>query len=294
MTPEGDPTKFRRGENARKPIGGNVADSPFAQSLHTLAVSRGFESQLGLAKALGKKSNRTVSSWYRGENFPTPEEFGNLLILLEPSNEELEPLAAEYGVRLVEGKIKPLLTRHVNMVPSSDSLGRWIEDTAKKRKITFEELSRRLGIAIKFSRSDLSLGAISKILESASQEFGLTPEETEELANAAARSIEQRIQKGKRFSHAPINPGELRAVQKGLSCRTYNGKQAGQILGLSRERVRQLRKRYGLPMLLTDEHLKILAGRRKPLGHTPKSYGPKPIDASNSEGKETDRLVNKA
>lgn len=269
MTPEGEVGRFRKGESTGKPLGGNVADEPFAQKLYGLARSRGFESQLGLARALGKKGNGIVSEWYRGKSVPTPEEFGKLLILLKPTDEELEPLAAEYGVQLEAGRGNKMrlvgseVAQNVGrrlMKPSADPLGRWIEDIAGKRKISLAETSERLGLSIKGqSRGKLGLDAVSKILESAPQGFGLTPEEIEGLADAVARFIGQRLRKGKRFQSIS-GPGLLK-IQNELSCRTYNAEQVGQILGRSRERIRQLRKRYGFPMLMTDEHVRFLASR---------------------------------
>ena len=97
--------RVRKGENLNKPYGGDVSKAPFPQTLHHLAVSRGFESQRALAKALGV-SQKNVSRWYRGQNIPSPEAFGKLLILFNPNDEEKEPLVELYAKRRDEQKMK--------------------------------------------------------------------------------------------------------------------------------------------------------------------------------------------
>ena len=81
MTIELEPRKFRRGENASRPWGGNVSGEAFPQALYNLAVSRGYESQMALARALGKKRNSTVRRWYQGKTVPLPAELEAILAL---------------------------------------------------------------------------------------------------------------------------------------------------------------------------------------------------------------------
>lgn len=92
MLTELEPRKFRRGESPNKPFGGNVADSSFPKALRALAVSRGFESQSDLARHLGNKNHSVVGGWYRGEQVPSPESFGALLILFKPNDYKSEKM----------------------------------------------------------------------------------------------------------------------------------------------------------------------------------------------------------
>lgn len=96
--------RIRSGENPNRPYGGNVSEAPFTQALHHLAVSRGFKSQRSLAKALGVSQSR-VSKWYTGSNIPSPEAFGELLILFNPNDEEREPLVELYAKKLGEQEV---------------------------------------------------------------------------------------------------------------------------------------------------------------------------------------------
>ena len=64
MLQELERTRFRRGENADRPYGGFVADTPFAMALSNIAADRGFESQNSLARALGKENAGGIKRYY--------------------------------------------------------------------------------------------------------------------------------------------------------------------------------------------------------------------------------------
>lgn len=49
MIGEVERVRFRNGEDPNRPIGGNIVDKPFPQTLHGLAASKGFDSQTSLA-----------------------------------------------------------------------------------------------------------------------------------------------------------------------------------------------------------------------------------------------------
>ena len=145
MSAEFEPKKFRRGESVSNAYGGHVSPEQFPQALYSLAVSRGFETQTALANALGKKRNSLVGRWYRGEGVPSPQEFGSLLVLFAPNDEELEPLAAAYGRLIQQGKgitgccgERIFQVSQRSMRRSQTPIGRWIEGFCRKRHLTLE------------------------------------------------------------------------------------------------------------------------------------------------------------
>lgn len=95
----------RRGENERKPYGGNISKDPFIQELNRLRESRGFVSQLALARALieegqsPSKKQGTISNWFTGKHSPSPAEFTKLTRVLNPNEQELQTLVDLYRGR---------------------------------------------------------------------------------------------------------------------------------------------------------------------------------------------------
>jgi len=144
MLAELEPRKFRRGENADKPYGGNIAGLPFPRALYEIAVSKGFESQSDLARALGNKTHGVVNRWYRGEQVPSPEPFGELLILLKPNDDRSEKMTE----RLVDSWAKLLAEgrglhggsrpgRYVRLRKISETpFAIWLESFCRDREIT--------------------------------------------------------------------------------------------------------------------------------------------------------------
>lgn len=104
---ENQPKRFRKGESPGKPWGGAIADRSFSQALFVLACSRGFESQLALARALGKKDNRTIHQWYVSGIYPLPESLGEILQVLKPNEPELETLLTPWVENLRAKAKKP-------------------------------------------------------------------------------------------------------------------------------------------------------------------------------------------
>lgn len=119
MKHEGEPMRFRSGECEGRLWGGQISEKPFSQALCKVAVSKGFLSQRTLAFALGKKQNSVISEWFRGVSLPGPEQFGNILIKLEPRGRMLDCLVDTYGEairRKREKKVKDKTEAHKNAV----------------------------------------------------------------------------------------------------------------------------------------------------------------------------------
>ena len=99
-------TKFRPGESTGKPFGGKIADKPFPQVLRELALERGFESQMQLAKALGSTSHNLVAQWYQGVYYPVEQHFEKLLEILQPIESQLNALTEYYSQHQANSKPK--------------------------------------------------------------------------------------------------------------------------------------------------------------------------------------------
>ena len=268
MTAEFGPKPCRIDESRLRPYGGNVSKEPLPQALYGLALSRGFESQRALAKALGKKTNTTVGKWYMGINAPSPQEFGSLLVLFAPNDEELEALVGAWGQELQAGRgINPGQTagseaarrRGLKLMKRSGTpIGRWIEGFCRRRRLTIEDFDRTVGITARGrSRRHLGLASLSRLLEVGPQAFELTGEQIEELSRAVAQTMDQEIKRGHRFQSSPRGLA-LKKIQGSVDCKTYNGEEAARELEVSREAVRQHRNKLGLPLLVTFEQLELI------------------------------------
>lgn len=259
MSKELEQPRFRIGETANRPYGGNVSDAPFPRALYCLAVKSGFESQSALAKAIGSKPN-TVSGWYRGEKVPSPERFGNFLILTNSSEEEREPLVAAYANRLAEQEASSRLKLSGRfMQPSNNPFGKWTEDFCHERAMTIAKFKEMLAISPRSSRRNHGRETIELIRQNAKDKLKLSEEQTASLNEAIDKEIQQRTEEGHKFQSG-LRGRQLVKGQEKLNYRTYNGKQAGEILEISRERVRRLRNNFNLPVLLTNEHIEMLRG----------------------------------
>lgn len=86
--------------------GGEVSLDPFVQALHQLVLNQ-YRSRLEFARALGQNNGGTMSRWYRSEHVPSPENFGKILILLDPNEEEREQLVCSYARLIAQGKGVP-------------------------------------------------------------------------------------------------------------------------------------------------------------------------------------------
>jgi hypothetical protein len=136
-------------------------------------------------------------------------------------------------------------------------IGFWFEEYSIRTGISFRELAQRISLSNLGVRGDFGLHSLSTILINSPKALTLSDDETSTLAEAVAQTIEQRISEGHDYS---INLGvNLRKVQAGLDCPTFNGAQVAEILGISRGYVSQIRNRLGLPLLLTQEHIDQIA-----------------------------------
>lgn len=252
--------RLRPGESSGRPWGGNVSKEPFPQALYNLARSRGFESQTVLARALGVGSNNTISRWYRGLSVPAPESFGVLLRLLQPDEKELDSIVEPWRKLVAAGSESARIAGLKRLRASETPVGKWLEETCRQRKMTVDALGDTLGIH-PGDRDLLSLSTLSKLLETPPQALGLSDQEAGALVEAVASTIEGRLAQGHRYQDSV--GAALKKAQQELPCRTFNGQQAADLLKVTRERVRQLRNEFDLPLLLSKKDLKLLRHRRK-------------------------------
>lgn len=263
-----EPRKFRPGESTGRPLGGNVSSEPFPQALYKLALSRGFESQLALAKALGHGYNSLVGNWYHGR-VPIPESLGRILVLFQPNGEELDSIIDPYGQLLAErrgavGADSPTAIRLglARIKPKETPFDRWLEQYCRDNNLTLKLLARTLGLSspnsLRQTRSKVGLETFSEILQTAPQALNLSPQETDILSEAVASTITEQIASGHVYQSYSLPTGKIRSLQAQIPCRTYNLSQAAVELVLTHQRVSQLRNKLNLPYLLTDEHIKML------------------------------------
>lgn len=271
--PELEQRKFRRGEHIGKPLGGNVAPEPFPQALYKLALSRGYESQLSLSKALGNKFNSSVRTWYTGISAPTPEYLGRILILFQPNDEELDSIIDPYGQLLQEGKASigsvPDTKRSIRIglkqiKPGPTPFDEWMESFCRENMLSLKSLAVLMGMKdispIRHRKSPVSLDTFSVALQTAPQALNLSPEATDSLSEAVSLTIEEQIASSHDYKTNNA-AGRIRTWQAQILCKTYNCRQAGRELGRSGEWVRKLRIKLNLPYLLTEADLNVLRVR---------------------------------
>lgn len=265
MSQESEQPRFRRGENAKRPYGGQIADTPFAKALSELASDRGFETQRSLSKTLGKSSNMVVYSWYHDKNIPTPVEFGNLIIKLQPNDEKMEALIDTYAFALRKGREKSArelspyeLSRKIQR-PELTPVSQWVEDFCNNKNITMGELFVAIGRTKWTSsrRGRLGLVTLSLMLEKVPEVYHLSEVETESLCEAVVLEIQNRLQEGRRLANTSSGPIS-KEVKESLRYRAYTGRDAAAELGVSSVTVSKLGKKLNLPILFTEEHLDIL------------------------------------
>lgn len=263
MIAEAERVRFRTGESRNKPYGGNIADNPFSQTLYKLASSQGFESQKSLARALDSRQN-LVSSWYRGISFPSPKLFGRLLVVLDLTDEEREPLVELYAQKLAseelerKGAYSSLKISRRMIHPSDNPMGKWFENLCEEKGLTLSQGSEKFkSSGLLLRRHNFSLKDLDFIYKNAKDAFSLSEDELAILAEAIEKEKQYRAEKGHRFQIGPIGM-KVVEEQKKLSYPTWNGEQAGAELGITREGIRQLRKKFGFPVLLTEDHIKQL------------------------------------
>lgn len=142
----------------------------------------------------------------------------------------------------------------LSLIKKTESpIGNWFEEYSRRNGESFRRLARKISLSNIGVRGNFGLTSLSAILQNAPEALKLSPDETSDLAEAVAQTIEQRIASGHDYS---VNSGvNVRRVQAGLDCETFNGEQAGEILGTNRKHIFFLRRILGFPVLMTREHI---------------------------------------
>lgn len=245
--PERSEGKFRIGESAGKPIGGNVADQAMPQALYDFALSRGFESQNAFAKSINIR-NSVVSKWYRGVRVPSAEGMSNIFLVHQPTPVEVEMLIGPWAEQL---QAKKRVRKHVQ---SKTPIGMWIERYVFDHKITFGEFARNVGLSFASARDKMGIEGMERIIENA-ELLELDAVQTAELVEVVAQTIEEKAAKGHKFKS---NSNRAKIAQADLACTTYTPIQAADELGVTREAIRQHRERLKLPLLMNEQQFEIL------------------------------------
>lgn len=258
MSGEVERGRFRAGESPNKPIGGNIADKPFPQTLHRLAASRGFDSQKSLARALGSSQN-SVSSWYKDTSCPSSELLERVFVVLDLTDEERDSLVELYALRLERKNSEFLLKMSRKGIRRSDNpMGEWLESLCEEKGLTLAQGSEQLKSPdLLKRRRRLSLEDLDFISQNAKDAFDLSEEEQDILLETIEKEKQYGREKGRKFQRGPIGKQVVKEQEK-LDYPTWNGAQAGAEVGRTRERIRQLRKKFGFPLLLTAEHMEQL------------------------------------
>lgn len=238
----------------RRVPGGNIPDEPFPQALSTLAKSRGFDSQSSLARALGIKQSR-VSPWYTGKLTPSPDYFGALLRILKPDDQELDSLVEPYCLYLTERSF--LLSQERRKKPTN-FLGQVIDRICDNHRITTAGWSEQIGMSLGRIRhlrpQNLpSIGFLGEFLDNSLDAVDLSDEERQLLTEGVAQLIESRFREGK--TPRDYGPSMYSSLQKKLPHKTYMPVDIAREVGKSRQRIEQLRRKFGIPnVLLTEDN----------------------------------------
>ena len=207
MRVEAEPKRLRQSEVSSR-LWGDVSSAPFPKALHELAVSRGYESQRALVRAIRVESSSSVSQWIRGENVPSPECFGALLVLLRPNQGELERLVLPYSELLRIGKGGVVRDTEIQLKRSAMQVGvretpfgEWIENFCKKKKVTFRRVAESLGFSSNFftNRDLLGISALAIILQCLPKRYNLGDDEVEDLCESITKTIVGKISNGHQF-----------------------------------------------------------------------------------------------
>lgn len=236
-----------------RPLGGNVSDELFPKVLYAFFVSRGCESQLAIAKSLGKKNNSTVGMWLRGEGIPSSVEMANILEVYQPTADEVDMLVEAWCV-LLQHRVQHGGGRRVKQ--SETPLGRWLEQFASDNKITLKNLSSEIGANVQGRglRDNFGVEFIERIIGQA-EALGLDEVKKAELVEACAQTIEEKAAGGHKFK---ANPHKARIAQKDLACTTYTPSQAADELGFTRQAIHVERNKQGLPLLMNEDQMEVL------------------------------------
>lgn len=263
MTTEFEPTGFRPAESeVAKPWDRHIVGITFKKALYRAALSKRIPSQAELARRVGV-TPATVNYWITGKAIPRSKQYQVLLDTLRPNAKDRERLTAAYKEGLEKRRLNHLQAQAKRRNKSPTPVGRWMSMFSKREKISLAELQDRLFRKTSWrskgpGRFDKpSLATLSAILTNAPRQLNLTESQTASLAEAVAETIQRKLAKGHRFQDG-IRGQAVIELQKRIPFETFNGQQAGKILGRSRESVRQLRKKLGLPLLLNPDQLDLL------------------------------------
>lgn len=264
---EVDMPKFRTGEGRNRPIGGNVANTPFTSAFRNVMLEAGFDSQLSLARALNDKvdRNRSVSYWLTARNFPSPEDVGNLIVIfdkrgIQSNNEKLDTFLNVYGDSLREKEVKKLENKFEqarrNRKTVNTPVGKWIEKFCDRQRIYLGGFFRQIEYEnVSSNRGNLSLPTLLGIEEGIRSTYG--KKQSDSFHNAIEREIKEKEKKGKKVRE--YSDYGMKKRQRESEVPLYNGQQAANIIGSNRETIRIGRMRHGWnDHLLTIEEVNIL------------------------------------
>lgn len=216
MSPEIKTGQSENNGDIRRQAQENGAGDDFAGALRNIAASRGFESQVALARELGYVNGSSVNGWYRGINTPNAENFGKLLRYLKPSGEELESLVEPWRKLLEEGKAVSgnvpdtaitLRAGQKRMKKATTPFGMWIEGYCKSHQTTLVNLAH----SVQYSnlrgqiRDRISVDRMLSILRKMPEIDVLTDEEEEVLKKVIAQEIVRRAEQEQNFSSSRIH-----------------------------------------------------------------------------------------
>lgn len=269
MRHEGEPPRL----SITKPPGGNISNEPFPKALYAVAKAAGLESQMSLARVLGLHGNNsTVHNWYTGKRLPSPELFGRILQVTNPTEEQREPLVKAYSQLLQKGKGQigsvagteraARIGQH-HIVPSETPLGKWIETFCKEKRIPLAEFYRRLLGSFR-ARDEIGLPTMQALTQDAKEVLNLSDAQYDDLLQAIAKTKEEKTQKGHMFKNSIGS--QLKKRQQGLAKKgqiTFTGEQAGQELGFTRAAISLQRQKRRWDHLLTPEQVEILRSQMK-------------------------------
>lgn len=239
-----------------------ITGSSFSTILHRLALSRNIRSQTELAKRVGV-TQPTVANWISGKNIPKAVPYDHIIDALNPNEKAREQLNTAYRKELRDRRVHLIQAERKRGIKPETPVGKWFYEYRTQKKISSAELEKcLLGRTLRsldgISRWDnLSLSTLSEILLNAPEKLDLKSQQVDSLSEAVAKTVEKQLAKGRRFQDG-IKGQAIIELQKRIPFKTFNGQQAGKILGRTRESVRQLREKLGLPLLLNPYQLELL------------------------------------
>lgn len=256
--------KFRLGEAANRPIGGNIADTPFTKAFRNVMTEAGFDSQLSLAHALNKTHNSAVSSWLTGNHFPRPEEVGGIIIAchnngIGSGNKKLEAFLNAYGDTLRERELGivsrrgPFEQKRKIRKSINTSVSKWIERFCEQEGSSLSGFFRRIGCVdvCVSGRGSFSVPMLIEIEGAVRSKYGKKTGSS--FHTAVNEEIIKREKEGK--SVKTFTTRGMRTKQRESNEPLYNGQQVANMLGTTRATVSNHRIKRGWDLLLTESQV---------------------------------------